>query len=647
MTAIPQTAKGFNGLGVAGFESRMAEAMAQGIAHHGGKPYGAPSVQEIPLEKNPELASFGTRLFAGAIDVVIFMTGVGAKILLRTLAKDRSREEVHRAFARVITVARGPKPVRALKEWGIPVSIPVPEPNTWREILEAIDASEKGVTLDGRTVAIQEYGVSNRPFIEALKRKGAHVVQVPVYRWAPPDDTGPLEKALRAIMEGQVAVALFTNAVQIRHVVRVASEKGWEDSFRKAFERVAVASIGPSTSQAVSECGFQVDLEASRPRMACLIAEAAEQSEELIRKKIAGSVSVLRESPPAAETSRNDSAFLKACRREKTSYTPIWLMRQAGRYMREYREIRDRVPFLELCKDKDLVAEITVTAQRKIKADAAILFSDILLIAEPLGFGLSYEVGGGPVIAGDIETAADVEKMPEIEPEESLSFVFDAVRATRAALDADIPLIGFAGAPFTLASYLIEGGGSKDFLQTKRFMYADRGAWHALMEKIGRGVAKYLKGQIEAGADALQLFDTWVGCLSPGDYREFVLPHTRAVIRGLEGRVPLIHFGTGTAAFLAEMRQAGGDVIGVDFRVELDHAWRTIGHDVGIQGNLDPVVLCAPLAILRARVKRILEQAGGRPGHIFNLGHGILPSTSVDHVIALVDLVHEWSAEKA
>jgi uroporphyrinogen decarboxylase len=222
-----------------------------------------------------------------------------------------------------------------------------------------------------------------------------------------------------------------------------------------------------------------------------------------------------------------------------------------------------------------------------------------------------------------------------------LSFVFEAVRLIRQSLDPNIPLIGFAGAPFTLASYLIEGGTSKTFLKTKRLMLTDAGAWHALMEKLSRGLIKYLNGQIEAGADLVQLFDSWVGCLSPEDYRQFVLPHSRAVIRGLTPGVPVIHFGTGTAAFLRQMRDAGGDVIGVDFRIALDQAWKAIGYDVGIQGNLDPAVLCASRDVIRARVKQILEQAGGRSGHIFNLGHGVLPQTPVEHVIGLIEDVHE------
>lgn len=334
---------------------------------------------------------------------------------------------------------------------------------------------------------------------------------------------------------------------------------------------------------------------------------------------------------------------MKACRREPTPVTPVWLMRQAGRYMKEYRELRSRVSFLELCRNADLVAEVTVHAAEKIRADAAILFADILLIAEPLGLKLEFGAGEGPSIQPPVREAADVDRLREVEPA-AFDYVYEAVRRTRAALAPQTPLIGFSGAPFTIASYLIEGGSSRNYEHTKGLMYRDAGAWHALMERITRGLVGYLNGQAEAGAQALQLFDSWVGALSPDDYRTFVLPHTRAVIQGLPPGVPVLHFGTGTAALLTDMQAAGGDVIGLDWRVELDREWARLGPGVAVQGNLDPVVLLADLDTIRARVRRILDQAAGRPGHIFNLGHGILPPTPVENAIALIEMVHEMSA---
>lgn len=311
--------------------------------------------------------------------------------------------------------------------------------------------------------------------------------------------------------------------------------------------------------------------------------------------------------------------------------------------MREYREVRARTSFLELCKTPSLAAEVTVTAVERLGVDAAIIFADILLILEPMGIDLEFAHGEGPVIHNPVRNASDVDRLREVDDVSALDFVYDAIRQTRRALKPDIPLIGFCGAPFTLASYMIEGGGSKNYIQTKRLMYDDAGAWHAMMALISRALPKYLNAQIEAGAQAVQLFDSWVGCLSPDDYREFVLPHTRNVIRNVVPGVPVIHFGTGTATLLELMREAGGDVIGLDWRVRLDEGWQRVGQDVAIMGNLDPVVLFAKQDVLRAQAKRILDQAEGRAGHIFNLGHGILPETPVENVVALVEMVHEMS----
>jgi len=334
--------------------------------------------------------------------------------------------------------------------------------------------------------------------------------------------------------------------------------------------------------------------------------------------------------------------MLRACRREATAFTPVWLLRQAGRYMKEYRDLREKVSMLELCKSPELVAQVTTQAAAKLGVDAAILFADLLLVVEPLGFTLEFARGEGPVITPTVDTAADVDRVRATEPG-ALSYVFEAARATRAALPSHLPLIGFAGAPFTVASYLIEGGSTRTFEKTKRFLYADGGAWRALMGKLVPALIDVLNGQVRAGCSVVQLFDSWVGCLSPADYRQYVKPYTAQVIAGVVPYVPVIHFGTGTATLLSDMRQAGGDVIGLDWRVDLDEAWSRIGYDRPVMGNLDPVVLFAPEDVIRDQTRRILQRAAGRPGHIFNLGHGILPETPVDNVSRLVHWVHDMS----
>jgi uroporphyrinogen decarboxylase len=337
----------------------------------------------------------------------------------------------------------------------------------------------------------------------------------------------------------------------------------------------------------------------------------------------------------------HDSPFMKAARREPVSRTPIWLMRQAGRYMAEYRELRGKVDFLTLCKSPDLCAEIMLTTVERLGVDAAILFSDLLLILEPMGLHLEFSSGEGPRLGNPIRQAGDVDRLLELHDMGGLEFVVEAVRKTRAGLPEHLPLIGFAGAPFTLAAYTIEGGASRDYRITKTLMYGDFGAWDALMTRIARSVVVYLKAQVEAGAQALQLFDSWVGCLGVDDYRRYVLPYSRMVLESLPRDVPLIHFGTGNPALLPLLSEAGGSVIGVDWRIGLDDAWRAVGPDKAIQGNLDPVVLLTDPAEIRRRVGEMLAQVSGRPGYIANLGHGVLPQTPVENVIAMVDAVHE------
>lgn len=340
-------------------------------------------------------------------------------------------------------------------------------------------------------------------------------------------------------------------------------------------------------------------------------------------------------------SSLQNCRFLRAARREPTDTTPIWIMRQAGRYLPEYMAVRSKVTFIELCKSPELAADVTLTAQRVLGVDAAILFADLLPMLEPMGIDLEYAKGEGPVIHNPLKTAAEIDRFHELEDVSSLHFVFDAVRLIRRDLPQDIPLLGFAGAPFTLASYAIEGGGSKNYITTKSMMYSDEGAWRTLMQKLARSLIRYINAQIEAGCQAVQLFDSWAGCLSPNDYRRYVMPYTKQVIDGVTPGVPVINFLTGNPALLPLLREAGGSVIGLDWRVDLADGWKTVGYDVGVQGNLDPVSLMADLPTLKQRAKLVLDAAAGRPGHIFNLGHGVFPEVPPESVKALVQMVHE------
>jgi uroporphyrinogen decarboxylase len=333
--------------------------------------------------------------------------------------------------------------------------------------------------------------------------------------------------------------------------------------------------------------------------------------------------------------------FLRACRREPVDCTPVWFMRQAGRYLPEYQSVRAGHGILDVCKTPALAVEVTLQPVRRFAVDAAIIFADILLPLEPMGLQLSFAEGVGPVIANPVRTAADVAALQAVRPGDDLGFVLEAIGEARSALAGEVPLIGFAGAPFTLASYAVEGAGSRNYVETKRLMYTDPDAWHDLMARLADAVAAFLLAQVAAGAQAVQLFDSWVGALSPDDYAEYAYPYTQRIFAALAGSgVPRIHFGTGATTLLPLMADAGGDVIGLDWRVPLDEGWEVVGHGKAIQGNLDPVVLFAPEPEIERRVLDVVKRADGRPGHIFNLGHGILPGTPPEAVGFVTDLVH-------
>lgn len=342
----------------------------------------------------------------------------------------------------------------------------------------------------------------------------------------------------------------------------------------------------------------------------------------------------------------HNSRFLRAARCEPTDCTPVWIMRQAGRYLPEYMQVRSKVTFIELCKRPELAAEVTVTARNVLGVDAAILFADLLPILEPMGFNLEYQQGEGPVIHNPLKNAADVDRVRPVENIQDLGYVFEAVRLIRKELPGDIPLLGFAGAPFTLASYAIEGGGSKNYIRTKSLMFNDFAAWDALMSRLVESLAAYLNAQVEAGCQAVQIFDSWAGCLGPADYRQYVRPYTQRLIESVTAGVPVINFLTGNPALLPDQVAAGGQVIGVDWRVDLAEARRLIGPARAVQGNLDPVSLYCERSELSRRVQQVLDAAGSQPGHIFNLGHGVHPDMNPDHVKALVRMVHEQSARR-
>ncbi len=637
----PVTTATFDGLRVAAFESRRATEMARLIERLGGVPHVSPSMREVPLESHSSAVDFAQRLFAGQIDVVILLTGVGTRQLVAQVERHFDRQRFLDALCDVTTIARGPKPILALKEIGLVPTWKAPEPNTWREVLKTVD---ERVPVANLTVAVQEYGLPNASLVAGLEARGATVLPVTVYHYDFPTDVGPLTQNIHALTGGRLDVALFTSAHQIVNLLRLSHQLGVSDALRQAMTRVVVASIGPTTSETLRECELPVDLEPEHSKMGQLVVAAASGAHEVLSRK-RPRVEVRSVTNVNAESATpSESLFLKACRREVVQRTPIWLMRQAGRYMPEYRRVRSRGTFLELCKNPELCAEVMLTAVGRLGVDAAIIFADLLPILEPMGLALSFSDGEGPSIGNPVREPADVDRVRELEDVSSLDFVARTVRLTRAGLPPSIPVIGFAGAPFTLASYVIEGAASRNYLHVKAFMYRDPAAWHELMSRLARSIVRYLNAQIDAGAAAVQIFDSWVGCLSVRDYRQFVLPHVQSVVAGVRAGVPVISFATGNPALVPLLAEAGPAVVGVDWRTPLDQAWAAIGCDRAIQGNLDPAVLLGSLEEVHRQAGEVLSQAAGRPGHIFNLGHGIHPQTPVENVIELVQFVRELSS---
>ncbi|WDI44369.1 uroporphyrinogen decarboxylase [Bremerella sp. P1] len=642
---MPENGKNFAGLNVASFESRRGKEMAMIIEKFGGVPHVSPSMREVPLDDNQPAIDFANRVITGQIDIVIFMTGVGFNHLLAAIDRKVDKQRFLDALSDITTICRGPKPVAAMREVKLTPTIKVPEPNTWREILQTIDTE---IHIANQTLVVQEYGVTNASLVAGLEARGAHVETLHVYDWDLPEDIGPLAANIQKMIDGKIDVTMFTSANQLNHVLKLAQRQGQMEAFSAALRGTVICSVGPTMSERLRDLGYPVDVEPEHPKMGPLVAAAAERSQDiLVRKRQIRAV--LQETTKAAlnkEAPWYNSAFLKACRREPTDFTPVWLMRQAGRYMKEYREVRAKTTFLELCANPQLCSEVMCTAVEKLGVDAAIIFSDLLPILQPMGLDLEFAKGEGPVIHNPIREAADVDRVLELESTDSLHYVMETVKQTRADLPADMPLIGFAGAPFTLASYAIEGGGSRDYVNTKTLMFRDPGAWRELMERFVRAISRYLNAQIAAGAQAVQLFDSWAGALGPDDYRRYVLPYVKDIVAQIAPGVPVINFATGNPALLPMLAESGAAVVGVDWRIRLDVAWETVGHNIAVQGNLDPVSLLADQMELRRRAKDVLDQAAGRPGHIFNLGHGVMQQTPVDNARALVDMVHEMSQRK-
>ena len=455
---MPNTSKPLAGLQVAAFEGRRAEELAELIRQHGGRPTVTPALREITPPRNPDAIDFANRVMTGQVDTIIFTTGSGVRRLIEQVQRHVDRTRFLSAISDVVTIVRGPKPAAALGELAITPTHQTTEPHTWREILQAID---KGAPVANHTVGLQEHGEPNASLLAGLEAQGAAVINLRLYHWELPEDTTALAANLRQIADGKIDVALFTTSHQVINVLNLAERTGIADQVRQGLRALLIASIGPDTSEMLRQNELPVDVQATHPTMIDLVAAASDSAEAVLAKKrwLAGTVpngtksssaAVQFDFKPAAIDPTDpacESVFLKACRHEPVPYTPIWLMRQAGRYMPEYREVREKVAFLQLCKDPGLCGEVMITAVNRLGVDAAIIFSDLLPILEPMGLELEFSAGEGPVIHNPVREARDVDRILELENVDLLSFVMEAVRLTRAGLPRGMPVIGFAGAP--------------------------------------------------------------------------------------------------------------------------------------------------------------------------------------------------------
>lgn len=636
----------FRGMSIAALESRRADDMDRMIAKFGGRPAVSPSMREVPIEPNRDAIDFAHQIMTGEISTVIFMTGVGLKFLIKAIERHVDRQRFLDCLSDVVTICRGPKPAAAMKELGLTATRRVPEPNTWRELLQTIDGEHgPAIPIANQTIGLQEYGITNKSLIAGLEARGATVRPLQVYGWEYPQDVEPLRRNVQQLADGQHDALLLTSAHQVVNLFRMAEEMNCVDQLRGGLKKIMIASIGPTTTGMLDEMDIHVDMEPSHPKMGHLVTEAATDGVRLIERKRriraigpANNSAKLTTSHPA-----ENSLFIRAARGEPTERTPVWLMRQAGRYMSEYREVRAGRSFLDLCRSPAHCAEVMHTAVEKLGVDAAIIFSDILPILIPMGLDLDYVVGDGPQISNPIRDADDIARVKPLDRPEQMDFVYETVRQTRAIIDDSIPIIGFSGSPFTLASYAIEGGSSKTYLNTKKIMYGHEGAWQRLMETLSEAVTVYLNHQIAAGAQCVQLFDSWAGCLSPADYSRYVLPYMKQIIADVQPDVPLINFATGNPELLPLLRGDSRTVVGVDWRVDLATAWNRIGSGKSVQGNLDPTFLLTNPDIIRPAVKSLLDSVAGRNGHLFNLGHGVMKETPVQNAIELVAMVKELS----
>ncbi len=624
----------------------------------------SPAVTAQATEKTNDgrLADFTGQLLTGMVDAVIFRTGAGVAHFWEVVSRQQDARRVTDLLQDSQVIAASPLAATALAAASIePIAAfptdpltNLPQPTrSWRNVLIALDRhfqphEHTGNPMLNLTLGLEEcedwFSLSS-----GLEARGARVVPIPVFATAPPVRKNAVIGFFEQLETQNIQVLLFNRPAEASKFAFLAKRFSRARLTNHLLDHHIVIAVGNDTREILADRGFPVDLTLAASSMLSneTIDELAASIPQLLSRK---QNSYIKMSGPTSSSNDSNapwynSPFMKACRGEPTDVTPIWMMRQAGRYMSEYREVRANVSFLDLCANPQLCSEVMCTAVEKLGVDAAIIFSDLLPILVPMGCDLEFVKGDGPVIHNPVRTTQDIDRIKPLDSNAELEFAMETVRQTRQDLPADMPLIGFAGAPFTLASYMIEGGSSRNYAATKQIMFSDPAAWDQLMQHLVTSISIYLKGQIDAGVQCVQLFDSWAGCLSFEDYSKKVHPYVQQIIASLPADVPVINFATGNPSLLPLLADTRASVIGIDWRTRLDDAWQTVGYDRAVQGNLDPTVLLTNPDEIRRQAKFVLDQAAGRAGHIFNLGHGILPMTPVENAVALVDIVHELSSK--
>ncbi len=634
----------FTGLHVGSLLTQPDSEVSKWVAAHGGKCSILVCSNPTDLQLDPQLARFANQLLVGEIDLVVFCTLAGVNRFFSQASRNVDLQRLLDSLTDITTIAGSQSAAVAFRRQGIEPTIEIERSSSWREILIEVD---RRLRINHFTVGIETTG-SVHGLSAGLEARGGRVIRIPVFLEPNEVDEASVSDYFEGIASGDLDALLFASPEDAARFCFLMDRSGRGHSTSRSLEQQIVLCIGEDTASLLHDHHIKVDWKTVETQIPKAIDEFAENMKEIKRQhqRLNQNLSGPATSGRDANAPWYDSPFMKACRGEPTDVTPIWMMRQAGRYMEEYRAVRSKVSFLELCANPQLCSEVMCTAVNRLGVDAAIIFSDLLPILVPMGMDLEFVKGDGPVIHNPIRSSADVDRIKPLASVEPLHFVMETVTQTRNDLPADLPLIGFAGAPFTLASYMIEGGASRNYAHTKAFMYSDPGAWDQLMQHLANSISIYLNGQVDAGAQVLQLFDSWAGCLAFDDYKNFILPYVKQVISSLPTDVPIINFATGNPALLPLLADTHAGVIGIDWRVRLDEAWQTVGYDRAVQGNLDPTTLLTNREVIKQQAKSVLDQAAGRPGHIFNLGHGILPQTPVDNAIALIDIVHDLSQRK-